>query len=432
MTDETHAHTGTPSSISSWASDPHIQLGPLGAEPEHNEESSALWHSLHAFAEKVMRPTGQKLDRLPPDQILLPESPYWDFMRQFGELEMSIAGLAEMEPSQRAMLLTMANEEFGWGDGGLSIVLGATMLPHVMMHAFGRHDLITRFPEGTPGCWAITEPDHGTDMLDPNGAIFAANGNYGRPNCVATIKGDAVILNGQKAAWVSNAPAAELCILYVAADTGNGPDPRNGACIIVPLDVPGVTKGKVIAKMGQRALPQGELFFDNVELPISNILAGPEDYRRSVYAIHAEANGLMGAVWTGAARAAYELAYDYAHDRKQGGLPIIRHQSVAQRLFHMARKIEMSRALTRRVALFNATAPTPSLVNAMMAKVTGTQTAFEVASDALQIFGGNGMTDEYPVEKIFRDARLALIEDGCNEILSIKGGYLLADPERLT
>jgi alkylation response protein AidB-like acyl-CoA dehydrogenase len=416
--------------ILNWRTNPRMPLGPLGAETLDGEHQ-AMWESLHAFAEKVMRPIGQKLDRITPDQQLLPESPYWEFMREFGSLGMSIGGLQDMPAAERASLLVMANEEFGWGDGGLSIVLGATMLPHVMMHAFGRADLIARYPEGVPGCWAITEPEHGTDMLDPNGQIFADQGKYGRPNCVATIKGDTVVINGQKAAWVSNAPAAEICVLYVAADTGNGPDPRNGACIIVPLDAPGVKKGKTIAKMGQRALPQGELFFDSVELPISNILAGPEDYRRAVYAIHAEANGLMGAVWTGAARAAYELAYDYAHERKQGGVPIIRHQSVAQRLFHMARKVEISRALTKRVALFNATASTPSLPSAMMAKITGTQTAFEVASDALQIFGGNGMTDEYPIEKIFRDARLALIEDGCNEILSIKGGYSLADPERL-
>jgi len=67
----------------------------------------------------------------------------------------------------------------------------------------------------------------------------------------------------------------------------------------------------------------------------------------------------------------------------------------------------------------------------MTSKVTATQTAFEVASDALQLFGGNGLTREYPIEKILRDARVSLIEDGCNEILAIKGGYYLADPDRL-
>ncbi|WP_084733316.1 acyl-CoA dehydrogenase family protein [Sphingobium chungbukense] len=416
--------------ILDWPADPRAVMTAWGAESLLTEEQEAIRDVLNGFARRVMRPLGQKLDRIDPGEQLAPGSPYWSFMKEFATLGISVADLMAMPEAERAVLLCIANEEFGYGDGGLAIVLGATMLPHVMMHMFGRSDLIAKYPEGVPGCWAITEPDHGTDMLDPNGAIFAPNAKYGRPNCVAKFEADRIVLQGQKAAWCSNAPAAEICVLYVAADTGNGADPRNGACIIVPLDAPGVTKGRVIAKMGQRALPQGELFFDNVELPLDNVIAGPEDYKRAVYGVHAEANTLMGAVWTGNARSAYELAWDYAHERKQGGVPIIRHQSVAQRLFHMARKIELSRALTRRVALYNATAPTPSLPSAMMAKITGTQTAFEVASDAMQIFGGNGMTDEYPIEKTFRDARLALIEDGCNEILSIKGGYGLADPER--
>lgn len=149
-------------------------------------------------------------------------------------------------------------------------------------------------------------------------------------------------------------------------------------------------------------------------------------------AIHALANGLMGAIFTGCARAAYELALDYAHERRAGGVKIIRHQSVAHRLFHMFRKVEASRALTRRVVEYNfEKSPDFCLHAAMTSKITGTQTSFEVASDALQIFGGNGMTREYPLEKLLRDARASLIEDGCNEILAIKGGFLLADKDRL-
>jgi len=415
-----------------WDRNPRAVLGSWGAEPELSEENEAVRTMLNGFARRVMRPAGQALDRMATENQLDADSPYWSFMREFASIGLTVADVMAMPAADRALLLCIANEEFGYGDGGLAIVLGATMLPHVMMHMFGRTDLAAKYREGVPGCWAITEPDHGTDMLDPDGALSASGGQYGKPNCVARFEGDSVVIQGQKAAWCSNAPAAEICVLYVSADTGNGPDPHNGACIIVPLNTAGVTKGRIIRKMGQRALPQGELFFDNVALPLENVIAGPDDYRRAVYGIHAEANGLMGAVWTGAARAAYELAWDYAHERKQGGVPIIRHQSVAQRLFHMARKIELSRALTRRVGLFNATAPTPSLPAAMMAKITGTQTAFEVTSDAMQLFGGNGMTDEYPIEKMFRDARLALIEDGCNEILAIKGGYGLADPERLS
>ena len=139
----------------------------------------------------------------------------------------------------------------------------------------------------------------------------------------------------------------------------------------------------------------------------------------------------MGATFVGLARRAYELAHAYAHERKQGGVPIIRHQHVAYRLFHMFRKVEAACALTRRVAEYNTVNEHPALHAAMTSKVTGTQTAFEVASDAIQMFGGNGVTREYPVEKLLRDARSSMIEDGCNELLAMKGGFALTDPDLL-
>ena len=109
----------------------------------------------------------------------------------------------------------------------------------------------------------------------------------------------------------------------------------------------------------------------------------------------------------------------------------MRHQNVVYRLFHMFRKVEAARALTRRACEYNMVMEQPALHVAMTAKVTGTQTAFEVANDALQMFGGNGMTKAYPIEKLLRDARASLIEDGCNEILAILGGSALVDADLL-
>ena len=182
---------------------------------------------------------------------------------------------------------------------------------------------------------------------------------------------------------------------------------------------------------GQRALNQGEIYFDNVRLSKAHLLAGPEQYQQATYLVHTLASGLMSAIFTGCARSAYDLAFSYAHERRAGGVPIIRHQSVAQRLFHMFRKVEAACALSRRVLHYNFQAPAMALQAAMAAKVTATQTAFEVASEAVQMHGGNGLTRDYPVEKIMRDARASLIEDGCNEILAIKGGYHLMNPDLL-
>jgi alkylation response protein AidB-like acyl-CoA dehydrogenase len=365
------------------------------------------------------------------EEVIVPGSPYWDLRRKYLDLGINMETLASFSPEDFSVAFPLIFEELGYGDAGLAISMGAAILPMYLAAKFDNRFLLERFPDTLIGCWGITEPDHGSDSLDPNKQILDARGQYGRPNCVATIRGNTVIVNGQKSAWVSNGPIAEVCILYCAADTGNGPDPHNGCVLVLPMDAPGVSRGKPLEKMGQRALPQGEIFFDNVELSSDYILAGPVAYKKAVYCIHTEANALMGGTFTGVAQAAFDLALDYAHERRQGGVPIIRHQSVQQRLFHMYRKVEISRALTRRVVLFNNTAPVPALQAAMTAKVTGTQHCFEVCSDALQIFGGNGLTREYPMEKLLRDARASMIEDGCNEILSIKGGSYLIDEERL-
>ncbi len=417
--------------LASWPEVPLVKLGPTGAQAELTEMEQEMQRTVHAFAEKVMRPVGAALDKMTPEQGIAKDSPYWGFRTELLKLGINPHTLGELSAAERGHLLPIIMEEFGWGDAGLSITIGACQLPPLMALLSNNTFLINRFSPELIGCWAITEPDHGSDTLDVSGAAFNAQGSYGRPNCIATIKGNEVVIQGQKSAWVSNGPIADVCVLYCAADTGGGPDTKRGCVILVPMDAPGVSRGKVLDKIGQRPLPQGEIFFDNVTLPISYIVAGPDDYQRAVYAIHSEANCQMGAVFTGVARAAYELAHAYAHERKQGGVPIIKHQAVVYRLFHMYRKIEASRALVRRVSLYNATSPVPSLQSAMATKITGTQTAFEVASDAIQIFGGNGLTREYPIEKIFRDARSSLIEDGCNEILALKGGFTMIDQDKL-
>ena len=134
----------------------------------------------------------------------------------------------------------------------------------------------------------------------------------------------------------------------------------------------------------------------------------------------------MAVTFTGVARAAYEHALDYVHERKQGGVPIIEHQSVRMRLFGLWQKVEASRALAHRVFNYNYSSRGPHLLASMTSKTFVTQNAFEVASEALQLFGGNGLTREYPIEKLLRDARASLIEDGENNVLGLKAASLLS------
>jgi alkylation response protein AidB-like acyl-CoA dehydrogenase len=136
------------------------------------------------------------------------------------------------------------------------------------------------------------------------------------------------------------------------------------------------------------------------------------------------ANAAMGALFVGVGRAALDLAIAYAKERVQGGVPIFEHQSVKGRLFKMFTQVEAARALAWRAMLYNST-NVPLIQYSIASKVFATNTAFETASAALQIFGGNGLSREYPIEKILRDARASMIEDGCNEVLSIVGASKL-------
>ncbi|PKP71974.1 MAG: acyl-CoA dehydrogenase [Alphaproteobacteria bacterium HGW-Alphaproteobacteria-5] len=421
-----------PLDVRDWPTNPHVKLGDLGAEPALPDIAIQLKDMIHSFGEEVMRPVGRELDRMSAADVIAPDSPFWSSWKSYQALGINMETIGAIDPVDAPIALSVLYEELGWADAGLAISFGAGIMPWWMAAKYNNSFVLDTYKDRMIGCWGITEPDHGTDQLDVAGYTYASNGHYGRPNCTARLTDGKVIINGQKSAWVSNGTVAELCVLYCGLQGNNGEFvPSQGVCVIVPLDHPGVSRGRPLEKLGQRALPQGEIFFDQVEIDIDHLLAGPEDYLRAVYAIHTDANGLMGSIFTGTARAAYEAAYAYVHERRQGGLPIIRHQDVARRLFHMARRVELARAMSRRALQYNAQAPIPALQAAMFAKITGTQTAFDVASDAIQLLGGNGVTQEYPVEKIFRDARSSMIEDGCNEVLAIKGGMLLSDPDLL-
>ncbi len=415
--------------VAAWADDPRGGLQLTGAESTLTSEERDVQERVHRFAAEVMRPIGQQLDRMTPEEVIADRSPLWNVFTEFAQLGLGVDRFLTLEPEQMARLMCLVFEEMGWGDAGLAISLAASMLPRLTVAKFGNQFLLEHTPESLIGCWAATEPEHGTDVLDANRQIFDPRGVYGQPDCIATLHDDRVVINGRKADWISNGTIAGVCILQCAADTGGGPNLGQGCAVIVPLDAKGVRRGRPLDKIGQRALNQGAVIFDEVELSLDYVLAGPDDYEKACYSTLSDGNAIMGVVFTGAARAAFELALGYAHQRKQGGVPIIRHQSVAQRLFHMYRKVEAARALSRRALAYNYTQSEPAMHVAMASKITGTQHSFEVANEALQIFSGRGLTPAYPIEKIFRDTRASLIEDGCNEILAIKGGNYLINPE---
>jgi alkylation response protein AidB-like acyl-CoA dehydrogenase len=287
----------------------------------------------------------------------------------------------------------------------------------------GRPALMERFgsPENRDiGCWAVTEPDHGSDSLT------VTERHFGDPrlkaNCVARRDGDEYVVNGQKAAWVSNGTIATVATLFCTIDQSQGF--KGGGVCLVPLDLRGVSRGKALDKLGQRALNQGEIFFDEVRIPADYMIVGPDAYAAVVEAVLTIANASMGAIFVGLGRAALEYALSYAKERVQGGVPIFEHQSVKGRLFKIFTQVEAARSLAWRVMIYN-TANPPQVQYSIASKVFCTSTAFEAASGALQIYGGNGLSREYPIEKLLRDARASMIEDGCNDVLSLVGAARL-------
>ncbi len=389
------------------------------------DEDRAVRETCHRFAAGVLRPAGRALDRLPdPAQVIAKDSVLWDVVRQYHALGLAqLAAAPDLDPLARARLQCIVNEELSWGDVGLAITCGLSQFHVPWVQQSASDELKERFlsPDRiTIACWALTEPDHGSDTVAFTEPQFSDPSL--RAGCVARQDGSDYVIRGQKAAWVSAGSIADVAILFCTLDPSQGF--KGGAIFVVPTDLPGFRRSRPLDKLGQRTLNQGEIFFDDVRVPASYRVVGPDLYALALEMMLAHANAAMGQLFVGVARAALDLAVDYAKQRVQGGKTIFEHQSVRARLFRMFSRVEAARALARRVAYFTATSP-PQVQYSIASKVFCTQTAFDVASEAVQIFGGNGLSREYPVEKLLRDARASMIEDGCNELLSLVGAARL-------
>jgi alkylation response protein AidB-like acyl-CoA dehydrogenase len=399
------------------------------------EEQRSLREEVHRFAAEVMRPASEKLDRMAdPADVIAKDSPLWDVIRQTRELGYHTRGLPE-ELGGLGLTHIEGNiigEELGWGSPGLSVCLGASGMPFMFAAMFGGPEMIEEFvipfrddKKGEYiGCWAITEPEHGG-----GDQLYIGSKREDIPlirhNTRAKLDGDEWVINGQKSAWVSNGTIATHAMLHASLDGTE--DERDAGIFFVPLNLKGVSKGKALDKIGQRDLNQGEIYFDDVRIPRHYMFIGPEMLEPVTEIILSGANGGMATTFAGVARAAFEEALAYAKVRVAGAKIISQHQLIQKKLFDMFMKVESARALSRAVNGYNAQTMPPEAHYAIAAKVHNTQIAFEVASDAVQILAGNGLSREYPVERMFRDARAALIEDGDNDTLCLGGARFLLE-----
>ena len=405
---------------------PHVGL--TGFETPLTEEEAGVQHVVHRFARDVLRPLGAELDRMSAEAVIAPGSPYYSVFAEYAKLGLDPTMMAELPPEVAIRMESLIGEELGWGDGGLGVSLGASGFPALMAASVGNAELY-ELCANRIGCWMITHPDKGSDVQVFDMARDWPAGKPGNKGSMwGRIDGEEIVVNGQCSAWVSNGAVAQVALGYISAEYDGSfyqADGRpNGMTVIIPLELKGVSKGKPLDKIGQRSLPQGEIYFDNVRVPKRYAVALGEDYYGNMASAWSYAGTHMSQVFTGVARAGFELALAFASERRQGGQALIDHQLTRWRLGDMLRRVEICRAVARRSLAYARLSPKTHPYVTASAKVTVTQEAMKVVDEALQLFGGAGTSREYPIERLYRDARAALIEDGENYVLTMRLGLL--------
>jgi alkylation response protein AidB-like acyl-CoA dehydrogenase len=254
------------------------------------------------------------------------------------------------------------------------------------------------------GAYSLTEPQAGSDPANLR--------------CIAEYdqEADEYVINGLKA-WVTSGPNADFIIVFALTDQSAAH--RGISAFIVDTTLPGFAPGKVEPKLGIRASHTSELVFENYRLPAWHRL-GDEGmgFRIGLSLLDAGRIGISAQA-VGIAEAAYEAARDYAKEREQFGQPIANFQAIQWILADMKTRLEAARLLTYQAALAKEEAKETGgryTLPASMAKLYASETAMWVATKAVQIFGGNGYSKEYPVERHFRDAKITEIYEGTSEI----------------
>ena len=254
------------------------------------------------------------------------------------------------------------------------------------------------------GAFALSEPDAGSDA-----ASLRAQ---------ATRDGDDWVIEGTKS-WVTSGSHADVILAMVRTDSASD---RKGArgigTFIITPDMPGFSVGKKEDKMGLRSSPTVQLIFDGMRVPAANLLGEPS--QGFVYAMQSLDNGRLGisAQSIGIARAALEASVAYAGERRQFGRAIREFEAIQFKLADMSTRIAAARALLHAAATAKDRGEAITQFSSM-SKLFSSETAMYVTTEAVQIFGGYGYIKEYPVERLFRDAKVTEIYEGTSEIQRI-------------
>jgi butyryl-CoA dehydrogenase len=248
------------------------------------------------------------------------------------------------------------------------------------------------------GCYCLTEPTAGSDAMSLRSTAVWRGGEW--------------VLSGTKV-FVTNGVEADLCVVYARSEEARGA--RGISAFLVEKSFPGVRVGKVEKKLGIRCSSTAELVFEECRVPAENLLGQRGEGGRIALATLDGGRIGIAAQALGIARACLEDAIAYARERRQFGVPIAEFQAIRWALADMATRLEAARQLTYRAAVLRG-AGRPHTREAAMAKLAASETAMFAAHKAVQIFGGYGYTEDYPVERYFRDAKITEIYEGTSEI----------------
>ncbi|SRR6266545_1030362 len=382
-----------------------------------NEDQLQIQKWAHDFAAEVIRPAAHEWDER--------EETPWPIIEEAAKI-----GLYSFDFFAQAVMgdtsgltLPVTLEEIFWGDAGIGLSIFGSALAAAGIAGSGTPEQVVEWvPQcfGTPGniqlgAYAVSEPDAGSDVS----AL--------RTSAVYDEAKDEWVINGTKA-WITNGGIADVHVVVATVDPElKG---RGQAAFVCPAGTKGVSLGQKYKKHGIRASHTGEVVFADVRVPGHCLLGGKE--RLDAKLARARENGRSGekqpamstfeatrpsvaAQAVGIARAAYEVALDYAKERQAFGKPIIMNQAIAFTLADMATEIDAARLLVHRAAWL---ANNGGYKNAegSMSKLKAGRVAVWVTERAIQILGGYGYTRDYPVERMHRDAKIYDIFEGTEQI----------------
>src|SRR3954451_21712707 len=249
--------------------------------------------------------------------------------------------------------------------------------------------------------YALTEPGSGSDSA--------------AMRTTATRDGDQYVLNGGKR-FITNAGVAHVYVVFAKTDPEQG---HGGiSAFVVEADTPGFEVGRIEPKMGIKGSTTGEIFFNDARVPAANMLGAEGEGFKIAMRILDRSRPGIGAQGLGLAQGATDSALDYARSRETMGKPIAQHQLIAGMLADMETKCEAARGLLYKVGRMIDEGDTGTELTKLsaMAKLYCTDVAMEVTTDAVQVLGGYGYIQEYPVERMMRDAKITQIYEGTNQI----------------